>query len=81
MDLQQEFNRKFADFKVMEREFDLLCSPFACNIETTAEELQMELIDLHADNSLKMMFKSKPLLEFYTLGLCDRTSLRTSSSS
>ena len=65
MDLQQEFIRRFADFKAMEGYFDLLCSPFACDIETAAEELQMELIDLHADNSLKMMFESKPLVEFY----------------
>ena len=65
MDLQQEFNRRFADFKALEEQFDLLCSLFACNIETTAEELQVELIDLHADNSLKMMFESKPLVEFY----------------
>ena len=39
MDLKQEFNRKFADFKTMEGQFDLLCSPFSCNIETTAEEI------------------------------------------
>ena len=45
MDLQQEFNSRFADFKAMEGQFDLLCSRFTSNIETTAEELQMELID------------------------------------
>ena len=63
--LQQEFIRRFADFKAMEGQFDLLSSPFTCDIETTTEELQMELIDLHADNSLKRMFESKPLVEFY----------------
>ena len=65
IDLQQEFHRRLADFKAMLGQFVLLCLLFACNIETTAEELQTELIDLHADNSLKMMFESKPLVEFY----------------
>ena len=62
MDLQQEFIRRFADFKAMEGQFDLLFSPFACNMKTTREELHMELIDLHADNSLKMMFENKLLV-------------------
>jgi len=34
-------------------QFELLSSPFVCDIETTTEELQMELelIDMHTDNS------------------------------
>ncbi|XP_029640154.1 general transcription factor II-I repeat domain-containing protein 2A-like [Octopus sinensis] len=64
MGLQKEFIR-FADFKAVEGLFDLLNSPLACDIETTTEELQIELIHLQADNSLKMMFESKPLVEFY----------------
>ena len=63
--LHGEFIRRFADFKAMERQFDLLNSPFACDIETTTEELQIELIHLQADNSLKTMFESKQLVEFY----------------
>jgi 17beta-estradiol 17-dehydrogenase/3beta-hydroxysteroid 3-dehydrogenase/mitotic-spindle organizing protein 1 len=63
--LHGEFIRRFADFKAMERQFDLLNSPFACDIETTTEELQIELIHLQADNSLKTMFERKPLVEFY----------------
>ena len=62
--LKEEFIRGFADFKAIEGQFDLLSSPFVCDIETAAEELQMELIDLQADNSLKRMFESKPLVEF-----------------
>ena len=63
--LHQEFVRRFADFKAMEGQFDLLSSPFACDIETASEELQMELIDLQTDNSLKKMFETKVLIEFY----------------
>ena len=39
MALKEEFIRKFADFKVIEGQFDLLSSPFACDIETATEEL------------------------------------------
>ena len=66
MALKEKFIRRFADFKAIEEQFDLLCSTFACDIETATEELQMELIDLQADNSLKRMFESKPLVEFYS---------------
>ncbi|CAI9739134.1 Hypothetical predicted protein [Octopus vulgaris] len=65
MALQKEFIRRFADFKAVEGLFDLLNSPLACDIETTTEELQIELIHLQADNSLNMMFESKPPFEFY----------------
>ena len=63
--LHQEFVRRFADFKAMEGQFDLLSSPFACDIEIAPEHLQMELIDFQTDNSLKNMFESKMLIEFY----------------
>ena len=66
MALKEEFIRRFADFKAIEGQFDLLSSPFACDIETATEELQMELIDLQGHNSLKRMFESKPLVEFYS---------------
>ncbi|XP_068246823.1 general transcription factor II-I repeat domain-containing protein 2-like [Palaemon carinicauda] len=38
--LRDEFIRRFADFKAIEGQFDLLSSPFACDVETVAEELQ-----------------------------------------
>ena len=63
--LREEFARRFADFHAMEHEFDLLKSPFQYDVETVADELQMELIDLQADNALKTSFEKKPLIEFY----------------
>ena len=63
--LREEFARTFADFKAMEHEFDLLKSPFSCDVETVATELQVELIDLQADNALKSSFEKKSLIEFY----------------
>ena len=40
----------------MEHEFDLRKFPFSYDVETVANELQMELIDLLADNTLKNSF-------------------------
>lgn len=49
----------------MEQEFNLLKSPFSCDVETAATELQMELIDLQADYALKSSFENKSLIDFY----------------
>ena len=65
MALQQEFIRRFADFKPVERLFDFLNSHLACDLEGTPEELQLKLIHLQADNSIKTAFEGKPLIEFY----------------
>ena len=40
----------------MEHEFDLLKFPFSDNVEMVANELQEELKDLQADNTLKNSF-------------------------
>ena len=60
--LREEFARRFADFNAMEHEFNLLNSPFLCDVETVANELQVELIDLQADNALKSSFEKKSLI-------------------
>ena len=65
--LQREFIRHFADFKAMEVQFELLSSPFISDIEETAEELQIELIDLQSDNTLKTVLKANHLLTFMLL--------------
>ena len=50
----------------MEHEFNLLKSPFLYDVEAVADELQMELIDLRADNALKSSFEKKTLTELLT---------------
>ena len=40
-------------------------SVFSCSVETVATELQVELIDLQADNAVKSSFEKKSLIEFY----------------
>ena len=46
----------------MKHEFDLMKSPFSYDMETVADELQMEFIDLQADNTLKNSFDNWPLI-------------------
>ena len=50
----------------MERVFSTVVSPFSADVETAPDSLQLELIDLQADNELQMMFKhSDSLVDFY----------------
>ena len=52
----------------MERVFSTVASPFSADVETAPDSLQLELIDLQADNELQMMFKhSDSLVDFYKL--------------
>lgn len=64
--LKEEFSRRFVDFKSMEDEFNLLRSPFTFDIETAPEELQLELIDLQEDPSLRALHENTSLIKFYS---------------
>ncbi|KAL3831752.1 hypothetical protein ACJMK2_023466 [Sinanodonta woodiana] len=44
--LNEEFVRRFADFKLLEKDFALLTVPFTIDIDSVPVELQLELIDL-----------------------------------
>ena len=63
--LKAEFTRRFADFKSMKDQFSLLKCPFSFDIEETSTNLQLKLIDLQADHTLKEGFKNMKLPEFY----------------
>ena len=63
--LKAEFARRFADFKSMKDQFTLLKCPFSFDIEEASTDLQLELIDLQADHTLKEGFKNMKLPEFY----------------
>ena len=45
-ELLQQFDVRFADFEVLEPQFQLFSNPFAVKVDTVAEELQMELVEL-----------------------------------
>lgn len=63
--LTEEFERRFEDFRQIELKFNLLTSPFSADVDAAPDELQLELIDIQSDHSLKEMFHSLPLVEFY----------------
>ena len=68
--LREEFERRFTDFKKMEPVFNLLISPFTAQVDSTPGDIQLELIDLQIDHTLRETFKSVSLIEFYC-SLCD----------
>lgn len=64
--LHVEFSRRFQDFKAVETDMHLVCSPFNCSVDSAASEIQMELIDLQSDALLAEHFKAVSLLDFYS---------------
>ena len=60
-----EFGRRFQDFKNLEPQFNMLSSSFTTEVDSTPEDLQLELLDLQANNDLKEKFKSDSLPDFY----------------
>lgn len=64
--LKEEFVRRFADFKSLENDFDLLVVPFSFDIDKAPATLQLELIELQSDTVLKELFKESDLIKFYS---------------
>ena len=65
--LDNEFGRRFADFQKLGAEFDIISSPFTTDFEKAPDALQLELIDLQCDNTLKEKFKCESIEKFYAL--------------
>ena len=65
-ELLQQFDLRFADFEVLEPQFQLFLMPFAVKVDTVAEELQMELVELRCDTFLKQKYAEVEIPEFYT---------------
>ena len=63
--LDNEFARRFADFQKLAAEFDILSSPFTTDFEKVPDALQLELIDLQCDSTLKEKFQSESTDKFY----------------
>lgn len=60
--LETEFRQCFQDFSVIEKEIKLLATPFLVDAEEVEENLQLELIKIQCDDSLKNQLS---LPEFY----------------
>ena len=65
--LKAEFNRRFADFESQKFNFDLFANPFAVDVDTAPEHLQMELIELQCNSALKTQYQSVGPADFAPL--------------
>ena len=63
--LLESFNVRFQDVKSKQLELDIFSIPFNVTPVSAPSELQIELIKLQSDKTLKTMYLNKPLLEFY----------------
>lgn len=62
--LGAEFSRRFGDFDVQKLRFELLSNPFAIDVEKAPTNLQMELIELQCDETLKSKFDAVGAAQF-----------------
>lgn len=63
--LETEFRQRFQDFSVIEKEIKLLATPFLVDAEEVEENMQLELIKIQCDDSLKNLHQQLSLPEFY----------------
>ena len=63
--LQQEFKRRFSDFERISVDLCLLTNPFNFCVESASSNVQLELIDLQADEYLKSQLNQTDLISFY----------------
>ena len=88
--LDNEFGCRFADFQKLAPEFDILFSPFTTDFKKAPYAIQLELIDLQCDSTLKEKFYAllnpskfanlrkmamKPLVLFGSTYICEQTFL------
>jgi len=63
--LVTEFNQRFQDFHVIEKQIKLFSTPFLVDAEEVEESLQLELIEMQCDDYLKSQHQLLSLPEFY----------------
>nr|XP_020481138.1 general transcription factor II-I repeat domain-containing protein 2-like [Monopterus albus] len=63
--LVTEFNQRFQDFSVIEKQIKLFSTPFLVDAEEVEESLQLELIEMQCDDSLKSQHQLLSLPDFY----------------
>ncbi|KAL7879764.1 hypothetical protein SRHO_G00020180 [Serrasalmus rhombeus] len=62
--LRTEFARRFGDFEKQKKNFELLRNPFAVDVETAPVQIQMELIELQCNETLKAKYDTAGPTEF-----------------
>lgn len=63
--LKTEFSQRFQDFSTIEKEIKLFSTPFVMDAEEVEESLQLELIEMQCDDSLKNQHQLLSLPDFY----------------
>ena len=64
-ELNQQSQRRFPDLDASEEQISRFENPFNCTIEEPPPDLQLEVINLLCDNTLKGKFQENTLTEFY----------------
>lgn len=64
-ELKAEFEKWVSDFKLYENELILFGSPFSINSNNVSEELQMDVIELQCNTTLKTKYDDVGIPEFY----------------
>ncbi|CAH1173813.1 unnamed protein product [Phaedon cochleariae] len=64
--LQNQFSDRFGDFEELSGKLKVFTNPFSCDIEDVPSHLQMNVIDLQSNDTLKNSFhEMKDLVKFY----------------
>ena len=58
---------RFVNLQKLGTEYDTVSSPFATHFEKAPDVIQLELIDLQRDSTLKEKFQSEGIDKFYAL--------------
>lgn len=64
-DLKTQFDSRFSDFRKNEINLNLFAHPFNVSVEDAPKEVQIELIELQCNSTLKDKF-NLGLIEFYS---------------
>lgn len=63
--LRSEFNPRFQDFSVIEKQIKLFSTNFSVNAEEMEEKLQLELIEIQCDDRLRSQHQALAIPDFY----------------
>ncbi|GLV40078.1 hypothetical protein CBL_02963 [Carabus blaptoides fortunei] len=77
-DLEQDFQKRFSDLDMHSKEIRLFQNTFDCKVVDVSNQLQMEIIDLQANDQIKDKYKEGNLVDFYKF--FDKTVKRESET-
>ena len=64
--LSKEFEKRFSDFASYERQFALFSRPFSFDVVEAEENLQMELLEIQSDSSLRSKYLEVGIPDFFS---------------